>query len=585
MPASKDIHEHKICLKRLKLQDFKGFGNISLHFDKLLTVLIADNGGGKTTVLDAIGEFLRYFLEIGIEGKPREAYKPSLNNKHIKNDQLVSLCEVEFELSYKYPATEIFEFMNAITDYLNDYQLLGTQVILQFSDFYEEMESKEGLLSIEDREEEKWRLIVDGDTEVSLEEEFIQKLNNLSEEKITINPLTKNEESLRLLNPDDSFIVALKSNNVWQPNLDLSHQNVKNSILHSGVFKLKFEINQSGIKFIHAHDKNISKPDIFIKNLREDFAFIEDFCQSIANQGGSKGFISLPLLVYYGSDAFNTKPGNPSIKYQPQLFEAYKGALNPERFEFESFIEWFNSLSEEPSYIKNEVCKTILSTLNADEECYSELRVEKGELKLDKKTEKNGQATTLSIDQLSSGEQTLFALIGDLVKRAIELNLFLFKVDYEEGEGSYSSPLDFAHGIVLIDEIDLHLHPKWQRQIISVIRKTFPLVQFVVTTHSPLVLQNVDRKISKISNGNIIEGNLVSGWSIEDIFEDMGLGSKTNLYGFAYLKALYKFYEHCRNKEIDKAEKYLAKLMTYLAKENSFRIVLKNKFENLKEEW
>ena len=59
-------------------------------------------------------------------------------------------------------------------------------------------------------------------------------------------------------------------------------------------------------------------------------------------------------------------------------------------------------------------------------------------------------------------------------------------------------------GIVMIDEIDMHLHPSWQRKIVDSLTTTFPKVQFIFTTHSPTVLTNVPKEnIKIISNGNI----------------------------------------------------------------------------------
>ena len=51
-----------------------------------------------------------------------------------------------------------------------------------------------------------------------------------------------------------------------------------------------------------------------------------------------------------------------------------------------------------------------------------------------------------------------------------------------------------GHGIVIIDEIELHLHPKWQQDILLGLQDTFPGIQFIVTTHSPQVLSTVDNK-------------------------------------------------------------------------------------------
>ncbi|NKB18786.1 MAG: AAA family ATPase [Pseudanabaena sp. CRU_2_10] len=83
-----------------------------------------------------------------------------------------------------------------------------------------------------------------------------------------------------------------------------------------------------------------------------------------------------------------------------------------------------------------------------------------------------------SINQLSDGEKCLLAMVGDLARRLAIANPGL------------DNPLE-GEGVVLIDEIELHLHPKWQRMIIPALVRTFPNCQFIVTTHSPQVLSEV----------------------------------------------------------------------------------------------
>jgi predicted ATP-binding protein involved in virulence len=84
----------------------------------------------------------------------------------------------------------------------------------------------------------------------------------------------------------------------------------------------------------------------------------------------------------------------------------------------------------------------------------------------------------LAFDQLSGGERVLVALAGDIARR-----LAIANPDADD-------PLQ-GEGIVLIDEIDLHLHPEWQAKVIPALRRTFPNVQLVVTTHSLIVLSYV----------------------------------------------------------------------------------------------
>lgn len=86
--------------------------------------------------------------------------------------------------------------------------------------------------------------------------------------------------------------------------------------------------------------------------------------------------------------------------------------------------------------------------------------------------------TLLHLDQLSDGEKLLLTLAADLARR--------LAITYA-GQGD---PLQ-GEAVVLIDEIELHLHPDWQRRVLGALRHTFPSCQFIVTTHSPQVLSEV----------------------------------------------------------------------------------------------
>jgi predicted ATP-binding protein involved in virulence len=102
------------------------------------------------------------------------------------------------------------------------------------------------------------------------------------------------------------------------------------------------------------------------------------------------------------------------------------------------------------------------------------LRVQRSPLRMTV-TKDNEQ---LIINQLSDGQKCLMAMVGDLARRIAIANPGL------------SDPLQ-GTGVVLIDEIELHLHPGWQYEIIPALTRTFPNCQFIVTTHSPIVLSQV----------------------------------------------------------------------------------------------
>jgi len=98
---------------------------------------------------------------------------------------------------------------------------------------------------------------------------------------------------------------------------------------------------------------------------------------------------------------------------------------------------------------------------------------------------------TLPLSYLSTGIKITAGLVIDLASRIARANPQL---------GS-SELLRRASGIVLIDEIDLHLHPRWQQEIVPALRRTFPSVQFIVTTHSPQVLSTVDALHIRVLDG------------------------------------------------------------------------------------
>ncbi|MFM8296677.1 MAG: AAA family ATPase, partial [Microcystaceae cyanobacterium] len=109
---------------------------------------------------------------------------------------------------------------------------------------------------------------------------------------------------------------------------------------------------------------------------------------------------------------------------------------------------------------------------------FSNLRVRRNPLRMTVNKTIGDKVEELTINQLSDGEKCLLAMVGDIARRLAIANPGL------------DDPLQ-GEGIVLIDEIELHLHPQWQHRIIPRLTETFPNCQFIVTTHSPLVLGHV----------------------------------------------------------------------------------------------
>jgi len=136
----------------------------------------------------------------------------------------------------------------------------------------------------------------------------------------------------------------------------------------------------------------------------------------------------------------------------------------------------------------NKIIGSVIQVISEFMPEFNNLRIQRTPLAM--LIDKNG--ISLNIRQLSQGEQSLLALVADITRRLVLLN------------PSLDNPLK-GNGIVLIDEIDLHLHPKWQQTVIPGLLKVFTNVQFIITTHSPQVLTTIPKECIRIlSAGGVL---------------------------------------------------------------------------------
>ena len=114
--------------------------------------------------------------------------------------------------------------------------------------------------------------------------------------------------------------------------------------------------------------------------------------------------------------------------------------------------------------------------------------------------------------ELSDGYHVFIALVADIARRAVMLNEF---------DGAEA--LARVEGVVLIDEIDLHLHPRWQREALPRLRDVFPKLQLIITTHSPQVLSSAEnRQVRRLVHGRLQEHQVfVEGRDTNAILRDL----------------------------------------------------------------
>ena len=118
--------------------------------------------------------------------------------------------------------------------------------------------------------------------------------------------------------------------------------------------------------------------------------------------------------------------------------------------------------------------------------------------------------STVTVRQMSDGERGTLALVFDLTRRLVQAN------------PEMSNPVDEAEAVVLIDEIDLHLHPTWQRQIVRKLTTTFPRCQFIATTHSPQIIGEVEHdRIHIMANGEVYSPTHSFGVDASRVLEEV----------------------------------------------------------------
>jgi len=194
-----------------------------------------------------------------------------------------------------------------------------------------------------------------------------------------------------------------------------------------------------------------------------------------------------PIIAYYG-------PGR-AVLDMPQRrrgfgkefprFHAYADCLNPKTnfrklFEYFYFLEDFErreKLENKDFEYQNGQLMAVRRAITACVPEYQNPRTKLSPLRFLLDSKLDGDAYDIRL--LSDGFKTVIAMVMDIASRMVEANPDL-------GAKALESP-----GIVLLDEIELHLHPSWQQRIIPDLQRTFPNVQFIGTTHSPQVLSTV----------------------------------------------------------------------------------------------
>jgi predicted ATP-binding protein involved in virulence len=203
---------------------------------------------------------------------------------------------------------------------------------------------------------------------------------------------------------------------------------------------------------------------------------------------------TLPLVAFYGTDRlwsehWISKEKRRAAEATRGRLEGYTDCLSPAA-SFKSLVSWYESKANEIRDPRFSVENTKnLRLLAAVKEATRAVLEPTQWRDLDWNFEQKSLVVQhpdygrLPLSALSDGVRNTIALAADIARRCVTLNPHL------DAEAARQTP-----GVLLIDEVDLHLHPKWQQQVVALLRSAFPSLQMVLTTHSPQVLSTVDKE-------------------------------------------------------------------------------------------
>lgn len=187
----------------------------------------------------------------------------------------------------------------------------------------------------------------------------------------------------------------------------------------------------------------------------------------------------LPLLLYYGAGRLWTLHDNIETEKPTSQLDAYRYCLDP-KSDQKAFEKWFKKLAftelQKRTRIpaSDVVRQAILTCIPGAMGFYHDTEFDELTIEL----EKEG---LMPFNELSDGYRNMVGMVADIAHRAARLN------PHHGAEAATKTT-----GIVLIDEIDLHLHPKWQRRVVQDLKKAFPKLQFIASTHSPFIIQSLE---------------------------------------------------------------------------------------------
>lgn len=224
-----------------------------------------------------------------------------------------------------------------------------------------------------------------------------------------------------------------------------------------------------------------------------------------------------PLMLAFGAKRTSDSQAKTTSKTKERdsrIEKAYKFALHDNRMDFEGAIEWLRRYDKNIKDGKEfeGTKEAFYEALQTAIPALSEIDFDNGEIEAIVSV--TGRTPSRHhFSYMSDGLQSMINIVSEVAHRCIELNGFMGK-----------DAIKMTPGVVLIDEIDLYLHPHWQKHILQDLTKAFPMIQFIVSTHSPFIVQSLQKgQLISFDKDAIISGEPFREGLEDIVSERMGL--------------------------------------------------------------
>ncbi len=535
-------------IDKIELHNFKSAENLTIDFDDKVNVLVGVNGAGKTTVLQSIviclswlvariskangkgnyikDSYIRYNSQNAVLSltvlesdkkltwqlvKTAKGHENKIKSELSASNELASLYREKLRAGNNLPVIVFYPVTRTVTDILPEYtdsydnpifeiyenSLLGGS---NYHSFFEWFRKQEDIYNAKNRPREQW-LQSQQKNITKYSKKILDSLTILLDKDvhlaITISPEPK-ENLYNLLN-------AISINYQYNCN--------EESLLITGLYPfIGFEISDGLGNVSQESVKNCKKAtDNFFNNV-----------QSVLDTSNNRMFVSIVWDIFISAYHaklwwINYQSRNNILSLLYEFQDNIKDVSYHKPFNFNQLSDKIDVILQqeinrnaEPNNSEYHELTVVRSAIEQFIPEYHNLRVQrtpKPHMLIDK------EDITFNLEHLSTGEKNMIALVGDIARRFAIAN------------PQMDNPLH-GDGVILIDEIDLHLHPSWQRLMIPRLTEIFPNCQFIITTHSPQVISHVQPHSLLLLNNdnNILTAEKATesyGKNIDRILEDI----------------------------------------------------------------